>query len=73
MNTVRCLVDNKADINIKNDKQGVSAGLEPAILDWYGHCGMKKLGWSGGMLSQENFKIRHSEITSEAMFGPKCY
>ena len=31
-----------------------------------------KLGGSGGMLPQENFfKIRHSEIASEAMFGPK--
>ena len=50
-----------------------TAGPEPAILDWYGYCGMKKLGGSGGMLPQENFKIRHSEIASEAMFGPKCY
>ena len=49
------------------------AGPEPAILDWYGHCGVKKLGGSGGMLPQENFKIRHSEIASEAMFGPKRY
>ena len=36
-------------------------------------CGVKKLGGSGGMLPQENFKIRHSEMASEAMFGPKCY
>ena len=51
----------------------ISSGLEPAILNWYGHCSMNKLGGSGGMLPQENFKIRHSEIASEAMFGPKCY
>ena len=31
------------------------AGPKPAILDWYGHCGVNKLGGSGGMLSQENF------------------
>ena len=55
----------------------VHSGPEPAILDWYGHCvrsSVNKLGGSGGMLPQENyFKIRHSEIASEAMFGPKCY
>ena len=49
-----------------------SPGPEPAILDWYGHWGIKLEG-SGGMLSQKSFKIRHSEIASEAMFGPKCY
>ena len=50
----------------------ISSGLAPAILDWYGHCvcvSVNKLGGSGGMLPQE--KIRHSEIASEAMFGPK--
>ena len=57
------------NIHIAHD----TTGLEPAILDWYGHCGLKKLGGSGGMLPQENFKIRHSEIASEATFGPKCY
>ena len=31
------------------------SGPEPAILDWYGHCGVNKLGGSGGMLPQENF------------------
>ena len=28
--------------------QRVSTGPEPAVLDWYGHCGVKKLGGSGG-------------------------
>ena len=32
---------------------------------------VNKLGGSGGMVPQENFKIRHSEMASEAMFGPK--
>ena len=39
--------------------------------DRYGHCvrlSVKKVGGSGGMLPQ---RIRHSEIASEAMFGPK--
>ena len=50
------------------------SGPEPAILDWYGHCVHLSVGGSGGMLSQEKeFKIRHSETTSEAMFAPKCY
>ena len=31
------------------------AGPEPAVLDWHGHCGVKKLGGSGGILPQENF------------------
>ena len=47
-----------------------STGPEPAILDWYGHCGMNKLGGVGGMLPR---KIWHSEIASQAMFGPKYY
>ena len=34
-------------------------------------CTVNKLGGSGGMLPLENFKIRHSEIASEAIFGPK--
>ena len=49
----------------------VMTGPAPAILDWYGHCvrlSVKKVGGSGGMLPQ---RIRHSEIASEAMFGPK--
>ena len=33
----------------------VCAGPEPVILDWYGHCGVNKLGGSGGMLPHENF------------------
>ena len=49
----------------------LATGLEPALLDWQGCCGMNKLGGSGGMLPQE--KIMHSEIASEATFGPKCY
>ena len=57
MNTVRCLVDNKADINIKDDKQGVSAGPEPAILDWYGHCGVKKLGGLGACSPRKILKL----------------
>ena len=33
-----------------------SPGPEPAILDWYGHCGVNKVGGgSGGMLPQGNF------------------
>ena len=32
-----------------------TAWPEAAILDWYGHCGVNKLGESGGMLPQENF------------------
>ena len=60
-----------------NSKYIDNTGPEPAILDWYGHCvrlSVNKLGGSGGMLSQEKiFKIRHSEIASEAMFGLKCY
>ena len=34
------------------------AGPEPAILDWYGHCGrsnVNKVGGSGGMLHQDKF------------------
>jgi len=31
------------------------SGPEPAMLDWYGHCGVNKLGGSGGMLPQENY------------------
>ena len=51
-----------------------TAGPEPAILDWYGYCGVNKLVGSGVMVPQEIFcKIRHSEITSEAMFGQKYY
>ena len=53
-----------------------ATGPEPAILDWYGHCGVKKLGGSGGMLPQENFKIRHSESLTkceEYLLGiPSC-
>ena len=53
------------------------AGPEPAILDWYGHCvrlSVNKLGGSGGMLPQGKFfKLRHSEIASEAIFGQKYY
>ena len=48
-------------------------GLEPAILDWYGHCGVNKLGGSGGYSPKKNFKIRPTEITSESMFGQKCH
>ena len=52
-----------------------NAGPAPAISDWYGHCvgvSVNKVGGSGGMPPQENFfKIRYSEIASEAMFGPK--
>ena len=32
-----------------------NSGLEPAILDWYGHCGVNKVRGSGGMLPQVNF------------------
>ena len=32
---------------------GVRSGPEPAILDWYGHYRVNKLGGSGGMLPQE--------------------
>ena len=36
------------------------------------NCSVNKLGrGSGGMLPQEVFKIRHSEIASEAMVNPK--
>ena len=53
----------------------VSAGPAPAISDWYGHCvyvSVNKVGGSGGMPPKDNFiKIWHSEIASEAMFGPK--
>ena len=31
---------------------------------------VKKLGGSGGMPARKNFKIRYSEIASEALFGP---
>ena len=48
----------------------IDAGPEPTLLDWYGYCGMIKLGGSGGMLPQEIFKIRHSEIASEARVRP---
>ena len=34
---------------------------------------MNKLEGCGGMLPKEIKLIRHSEIASEAMFGPKCY
>ena len=36
------------------------AGLEPAILDWYSHCGVNKLGGggSGGCSPRKIFKIR---------------
>ena len=33
----------------------VWGGGEAAILDWNGHCGVKRLGGSGSMLPQENF------------------
>ena len=50
----------------------LATGSEPALLDCENYWRMNKLGGSRGMLSQEFFfKIRHSEITSEAM--PKCY
>ena len=33
------------------DRKELFGGPEPAILDWYGHCGVNKLGGeSGGML-----------------------
>ena len=51
----------------------LTAGPEPAILDWYGHCvhlSVNKLGGYGGMVPQEKIMIRHSD-RSEAMFGPK--
>ena len=45
------------------------------MLDWYGNCvrvSENEVGGSGGMFPQEIFfEIRHSEIASEALFGPK--
>ena len=32
-----------------------TARPEPAIVDWYSHCGVNEVGGSGGMLPQENF------------------
>ena len=48
-------------------------GPEPAILDWYGHCKLGPRGVWGPCSPRKIFKIRHSEIVSEAMLGPKCY
>ena len=45
------------------------AGLEPAILDWYSHCGVNKLG-GGGLGDAPPGKFLKLEIASEAMFGP---
>jgi len=51
-NTNVTLIDNQ----FKHNKCGCgSSGPEPAILDWYGHCGVNKVEGSGDMLPQENF------------------
>ena len=53
---------------------GWCSGLEPVILDWYSHCvclSANKLGGLGACCPRKIFKIRTSEIASEAMFGPK--
>ena len=42
-------------LGVVKEKVNGWAGTEPAILDWYSHCGVNKLGGSGGMLPQENF------------------
>ena len=57
----------------REDGTGGDAGPEPAILEWYSHCvclTVKRLGGVWGHAPPPG-KIRHSEITSEAMFGPK--
>ena len=36
-------------------------------------CGVNKLGGLGACSPRKVFKISHSEMASEAMFGPKCY
>ena len=63
--------------HVKRERQSyhnLTAGPEPAILDWYGHCvhlSVNKLGGYGGMFPQEKkYMIRHSD-RSEAMFGLK--
>ena len=47
------------------------SGLAPAILDWYGHCVCVRVHKVGGLGVCSPRKIRHSEIASEGMFGPK--
>ena len=49
----------------------LSLGPEPAHLDWYGHCVVRALGGLGACSPRKIFKIRYSEIASEAIFGPK--
>ena len=38
---------------------------------WPKSCSCKQVGGFGGILLMENFLIRHSEITSETIFGQK--
>ena len=37
-------------LGVVKEKVNGWAGPEPAILNWYGHCGVNKLGGSGGIL-----------------------
>ena len=50
------------------------SGPAPTILDWYGHCvrvSVNNLGGLGACSPRKIFKISHSEIASEAMFGTR--
>ena len=46
-------------------------GPAPDILDWYSHCVRLSVNKLGGLGACFPRKIRHSEIASESMFGPK--
>ena len=48
-----------------------TAGPAPTVLDWYGHCVRVSVNKLGGLGACSPRKISHSEIASEAMFGPK--
>ena len=56
---------------------GWCSGPEPAILNWYYHCVLLSVNKLGGLgaccCSRKIFKIRTSEIASEAMLGHNCY
>ena len=48
----------------------LDSGPAPAILEWYGHC-FRISEQARGLGACSPRKIRHSEVASEAMFGPK--
>ena len=58
--------------SVHNEIRPIS-GPEPAILEWYGHCVRLSVNKARGIWGHAPpgrfFKIRYSEIASEAMFG----